>query len=56
MHNYIYIACDAKSWFVKLWSSMELFGMEMFSCVNADTKESGLIGISKYKVVSTHYL
>lgn len=41
---------DAKCWFVKLWSSLELFGMEFLSCTNTDTKDKGLIGISKDKV------
>jgi hypothetical protein len=43
--------CDAKCWFVKLWSSLELFGMEFLSCTNTETKENGLIGISKDRVV-----
>lgn len=41
---------DCKCWFVKLWSSLELFGMEVLSCTNIDTKEKGLIGVSKDKV------
>ena len=41
---------EAKCWFVKLWSSLELFGMEFLSCTNMDTKEKGLIGVSKEKV------
>ena len=41
---------DSKCWFVKLWSSLELFGMEFLSCTNIDTKEKGLIGVSKDKV------
>ena len=41
---------DAKCWFVKLWSSLELFGMEFLSCTNTDTKENGLIGVSKDRV------
>ncbi len=41
---------DAKCWFIKLWSSLELFGMEFLSCTNTDTKEKGLIGVSKNKV------
>ncbi len=41
---------EAKCWFVKLWSSLELFGVEFLSCVNIDTKEDGLIGISNDKV------
>ena len=44
------IARDAMCWFVKLWSSLELFGMEFLSCTNTDTKENGLIGISKDRV------
>ena len=44
------IVCDAKCWFVKLWSSLELFGMEFLSCTNTDTKENGLIGVSKDRV------
>lgn len=43
-------AQDAKCWFVKLWSSLELFGMEFLSCTNTDTKDKGLIGISKDRV------
>ena len=43
-------ACDAKNWFVKMWSSMELFGMEFFSSINTETKDSGLIGVSRHKV------
>lgn len=43
-------ARDAMCWFVKLWSSLELFGMEFLSCTNNDTKENGLIGISKDRV------
>lgn len=42
---------DAKCWFVKLWSSLELFGMEFLSCTNTDTKENGLIGVSKDRIV-----
>lgn len=41
---------DAKCWFIKLWSSLELFGMEFLSCTNIDTKDKGLIGVSKDKV------
>ena len=41
---------DAKCWFVKLWSSLELFGMEFLSCTNTETKENGLIGVSKDRV------
>ena len=41
---------DAKCWFIKLWSSLELFGMEFLSCTNTETKEKGLIGVSKDKV------
>ena len=37
-------------WFVKLWSSLELFGMEFLSCTNIETKENGLIGVSKDRV------
>ena len=44
---------DAKCWFVKLWSSLELFGMEFLSCTNIDTKENGLIGVSKDRVSLT---
>lgn len=43
---------DAKCWFIKLWSSLELFGMEFLSCANIDTKEKSLIGVSKDKVSS----
>ena len=41
---------DAMCWFVKLWSSLELFGMEFLSCTNTETKENGLIGVSKDRV------
>lgn len=44
---------DAKCWFTKLWSSLELFGMEFLSCSNIDTKEKSLIGVSKDKVSSS---
>ena len=43
-------ANDAKCWFIKLWSSSHLFGMEFFSCINTEIKEKGLVGISKEKV------
>lgn len=33
---------------------MHLFGTEFFSCTNADTKENGLVGISKQKVIIFH--
>ncbi|CAI7995568.1 Talin-2 [Geodia barretti] len=42
---------DAMCWFVKLWSSLQLFGMEFLSCTNIETKENGLIGVSKDRVV-----
>ena len=48
--SYIHTATDAKCWFVKLWSSLELFGMEFFSSTNVDTKDNGLVGVSKYRV------
>ena len=48
--SYIHTAKDAKCWFVKLWSSLELFGMEFFSSTNVDTKDNGLVGVSKYRV------
>jgi len=44
-------AADAKCWFVKLWSSLELFGMEFFSSTNVDTKDNGLVGVSKNRVM-----
>ena len=47
---------DAMCWFVKLWSSLELFGMEFLSCTNTETKENGLIGISKDRVSPNHAL
>lgn len=43
-------AADAKCWFVKLWSSLELFGFEFLSCTNIDTRDKGLIGVSKDRV------
>jgi hypothetical protein len=45
---------DAKCWFVKLWSSLELFGVEFLSCSNIDTKGKSLIGVSKDKVRLKH--
>ena len=41
---------DAKCWFVKLWSSLELFGMEFYSCTNMDTKDKSLLGVSRDRV------
>jgi hypothetical protein len=41
---------DAKCCFIKMWSTLPLFGMEFLSCMNHDTKEKGLIAISKQKV------
>ena len=41
---------DAMCWFIKLWSSLDLFGVEFLSCVNLDTKGKGLIGVSKSRV------
>ena len=41
---------DGKCWFVKLWSSLELFGFEFLSCTNVDSRDKGLIGISKSRV------
>lgn len=42
---------NAKCLFVKKWSSLELFGTEFLSFYNVDSKEKGLIGISKNKIV-----
>ena len=50
MHTMLYTVTDAKCWFVKLWSSLELFGMEFLSCTNTESKENGLIGVSKDRV------
>lgn len=44
-------AADAKCWFVKLWSSLELFGFEFLSCTNIDTRDKGLIGVSKDRIL-----
>ena len=41
---------DAKCCFVKLWSTLPLFGLELLSCVNVATREKGIIGVSKRKV------
>lgn len=41
---------DAMCWFVKVWSSLDLFGVEFLSCTNLDTKDEGLIGVSKSRV------
>lgn len=41
---------DAMCWFVKVWSSLDLFGVEFLSCTNLDTKDKGLIGVSKNRV------
>ncbi|KAL5477255.1 hypothetical protein EMCRGX_G024024 [Ephydatia muelleri] len=42
---------NAKCLFVKKWSSLELFGTEFLSFYNMDTKDKGLIGVSKNKIV-----
>lgn len=51
---------DAKCCFVKLWSTLPLFGLELLSCVNVATREKGIVGISKRKVCHTlnspHYV
>ena len=41
---------DAKCCFVKLWSTLPLFGLELLSCVNMATREKGIIGVSRRKV------
>lgn len=41
---------NAMCWFVKVWSSLDLFGVEFLSCTNLDTKDKGLIGVSKSRV------
>ncbi|XP_019848741.1 PREDICTED: fermitin family homolog 1-like [Amphimedon queenslandica] len=47
-------ANDGKCWFIKLWSTCHLFGMEFFSCSNTEIKEKGLVGISKEKILFLH--
>lgn len=46
-------ATDAMCWFVKLWSSLELFGFEFLSCTKTDSRDKGLIGVSKNRVSQT---
>jgi hypothetical protein len=45
-----HVAQDAMCLFIKLWSTLNLFGTEFLSCINFDTKEKGLLGVSKEKV------
>lgn len=52
---YCWAVRDAMCWFVKLWSSLELFGMEFLSCTNTETKDNGLIGVSKDRVRPFYY-
>lgn len=47
---FLFIASDGKCCFIKLWSSLELFGFEFLSCSEAKSNKKGLIGISKDKV------
>jgi len=44
------LGAEGKCCFIKLWSSLELFGFEFLSCTEASTNQKGLIGISKDKV------
>ena len=44
------VVSDGKCCFIKLWSSLELFGFEFLSCSEAKSNQKGLIGISKDKV------
>ncbi len=50
MITLLHAAQEAMCWFIKLWSSMNSFGMEFISCSNMETREKGIIGVSKNKV------
>ena len=47
---FLFLVSDGKCCFLKLWSSLELFGFEFLSCSEAKSNQKGLIGISKDKV------